>query len=122
MRPNRQQGDMSNDKPIVMMTGAELKALVKEVVEELSVQAQKQAETATLKHSDNSKEVPTYAVGWGGLAQALGVSINTARKYYETGALEGACVMTGGTLVTRPELARKQWSEYKAEQKNNKTN
>lgn len=101
-------GELS--KPLMMMTGDELVQLAKEIANVL--QSNRRTEVATNAPTSKPKEV---AIGWIGLAKALGVTPQTAKARFETGALDKACKMIDGKLVTDVERAVLEWAKYKRE-------
>lgn len=98
----------------MMMTREEILDIAGDIIAKLP----KRVETATLDRN-KEKVLPDYVMGWNGLARLFGVSVNTAKKRYNTGALGSACKFVDGKLITRPELAVKLWAEYKENERKN---
>lgn len=94
------------EKPLMMMTGSELIALAKEIYKALP----KPKEPKEPKEPKG--DLPEYVLGWNGLARLFGVTVNTAKRRYESGALRGACKVVDGKLVTHSALALEKWSAY----------
>ena len=93
------------EKPLMMMTGSELIALAKEIYKALPKQKEPQPK-------EPKGDLPEYVLGWNGLARLFGVTVNTAKRRYESGALNGACKVVDGKLVTHSALALEKWSAY----------
>lgn len=94
------------EKPLMMMTGSELIALAKEIYKALPKQKEPQ------QNKEPKGDLPEYVLGWNGLARLFGVTVNTAKRRYESGALRGACKVVDGKLVTHSALALEKWSAY----------
>lgn len=99
-------------KPLMMMTSDEILLLVDRILSKLN--QGKKVETAALDRATNDKILPEYVIGWNGLAKLFGVTVNTAKARYETGALDAACKIVNGKLLTNAPLAIKLWSEHKS--------
>lgn len=100
------------EKPLMMMTRAEIKNLIRELAAELKPAT----ETATIQRPSDPF-TPRLAVGWIGLAKAWGVTVNTAKARYETGAFNDACKWIDGKLVVNTELAAELWTKHLQEQR-----
>lgn len=102
------------EKPLMMMTGSELIALVKEIYKALPKPQEPQ------QKQEPKGDLPEYVLGWNGLARLFGVTVNTAKRRYESGALKGACKVVDGKLVTHSALALEKWSAYQMSKQINK--
>lgn len=102
------------EKPLMMMTGSELIALAKEIYKALPKQKESQ------QKQEPKGDLPEYVLGWNGLARLFGVTVNTAKRRYESGALNGACKVVDGKLVTHSALALEKWSAYQMNKQFNK--
>lgn len=102
------------EKPLMMMTSSELLELADRIIARLP---RKVVETASAAPPDSDKVLPDYVVGWTGLANLFGITPNTAKARYATGALKDACRMVQGKLITQPERAVKAWAEYQEKRK-----
>lgn len=102
------------EKPLMMMTGSELIALAKEIYKALPKQKE------TQQPNEPKGDLPEYVLGWNGLARLFGVTVNTAKRRYESGALRGACKVVDGKLVTHSALALEKWSAYQMSKQLNK--
>lgn len=89
-----------------MMTGSELIALAKEIYKAIPKPQEPQ------QKQEPKGDLPEYVLGWNGLARLFGVTVNTAKRRYESGALNGACKVVDGKLVTHSALALEKWSAY----------
>lgn len=94
------------EKPLMMMTGSELIALAKEIYKAIPKPQEPQ------QKQEPKGDLPEYVLGWNGLARLFGVTVNTAKRRYESGALKGACKVVDGKLVTHSALALEKWSAY----------
>lgn len=102
------------EKPLMMMTGSELIALAKEIYKALPKPKEPQ------RPQEPKGDLPEYVLGWNGLARLFGVTVNTAKRRYESGALRGACKVVDGKLVTHSALALEKWSAYQMSKQLNK--
>jgi hypothetical protein len=102
------------EKPLMMMTGSELIALAKEIYKALPKPKEPQ------QKQEPKGDLPEYVLGWNGLARLFGVTVNTAKRRYESGALKGACKVVDGKLVTHSALALEKWSAYQMSKQLNK--
>lgn len=102
------------EKPLMMMTGSELIALAKEIYKALPKPKDIQ------QPKEPKGDLPEYVLGWNGLARLFGVTVNTAKRRYESGALKGACKVVDGKLVTHSALALEKWSAYQMSKQINK--
>lgn len=101
------------EKPLMMMTGSELIALAKEIYKALPKPKEPQQQ-------EPKGNLPEYVLGWNGLARLFGVTVNTAKRRFESGALRGACKVVDGKLVTHSALALEKWSAYQMSKQINK--
>lgn len=102
------------EKPLMMMTGSELIALAKEIYKAIPKPKEPQ------QPKEPKGDLPEYVLGWNGLARLFGVTVNTAKRRYESGALKGACKVVDGKLVTHSALALEKWSAYQMSKQINK--
>lgn len=98
-------------KPLFLMNESELLELAKKVSVVLN-KPERVVETATAEPKERR-----IVVGYKGLAQALGVTPPTAKYRFETGALDGACKMVNGKLITDADKAVLAWAEYQRKKK-----